>query len=631
MGEFVEIRGKEDSALEALASKRVSARTDTFFNQLLSLNVDKVYSQYIGDGKPISRELNYIISDIIKNKKTSEVVNYELALHMLSRRLEQIRELYRLHPLEAVKTKNIINCKLHRFTSDDDEQEIIERDLTSVLCQVFEYNGKIYFGYIEATDKVNQIFQKISTQYLSSMEKVRLTISEMATIRIKKFEEDLKAEISRRLTPTQSMLLHHLIIEGVDRKATDVIFSSVEKTHIDVKNIIYGSQVHYTRITLTQDERNKFLSSISSLVGQTPTEFTLSGVQDLRIAEIGKTDRFLGRVNITTDDEKMTEIVIRIIDKKKKAIPLDVLNIQEEHKACYREFSKLNSGLVLVSGATSSGKTTTIYSILENIIKNRPLDRLVTVEDPVENILEGITQISRGDNLPFEQISQSLTRKNPKIIFLGEINSYEPARFAILSALQSLLVISTIHSDDAAGILPRVKLLMGQDSFLFESFIEKLKGITHQTMAKEYCPHCNQKMSKEDYLKYVINKDSTNTLTEYHYSKELDDIFVRRGITQFMTITEATKTCDACDRLGFIINSPVIISESLILDKSIRRDLININQGNFTGPQKTMTSFIEHCIDIQQTSKLDSAAKALADSKINIQEMIKILEIPERR
>ncbi len=179
-------------------------------------------------------------------------------------------------------------------------------------------------------------------------------------------------------------------------------------------------------------------------------------------------------------------VVMRILDRESIVIDLDLLGFSHATLAVFREIIEKPNGIVLVTGPTGSGKTTTLYGALSSI--NSPDKKIITVEDPVEYLLKGVNQIQVKPQigLHFANTLRHIVRQDPDVIMIGEIRDLETAEIAIQSALTGHLVFSTLHTNDAASAITRL-LDMGVESFLLASTI---RGILAQRLVRVICPRC---------------------------------------------------------------------------------------------------------------------------------------------
>ena len=185
------------------------------------------------------------------------------------------------------------------------------------------------------------------------------------------------------------------------------------------------------------------------------------------------------------------KIVLRILDRNNMIISLEKLGFASELLAEYKKLISISYGMILVTGPTGSGKTTTLYATLNEI--NTAEKNIVTIEDPVEYILRGITQIgvNAKAGLSFARGLRSILRQDPDVIMIGEIRDRETADIAVRAATTGHLVFSTLHTNNAAGALPRL-IDMGAENYLVAS---ALIGVIAQRLVRRICPFC-----KEEYI-----------------------------------------------------------------------------------------------------------------------------------
>ena len=191
-------------------------------------------------------------------------------------------------------------------------------------------------------------------------------------------------------------------------------------------------------------------------------------------------------------------VVMRILDKESIRINLDLLGFPESTLSVFNQLIGKPNGIILVTGPTGSGKTTTLYGALDKI--NSPDRKIITVEDPVEYQLKGVNQIQVKPQigLNFATTLRHIVRQDPDVIMIGEVRDLETAEIAIQSALTGHMVFSTLHTNDAPSAITRL-LDMGVESFLLSSTI---RGILAQRLVRVICPDCreidNTTASKEE-------------------------------------------------------------------------------------------------------------------------------------
>ncbi len=240
------------------------------------------------------------------------------------------------------------------------------------------------------------------------------------------------------------------------------------------------------------------------------------------------------------------DVVMRILQKEGITIDLNLLGFSEQILQTFNQLIKKPNGIVLVTGPTGSGKTTTLYGALDKI--NTPDKKIVTVEDPIEYQLKGINQIQMKPQigLNFANTLRHIVRHDPDIIMIGEIRDLETADIAIQSALTGHLVFSTLHTNDAPSAVTRL-LDMGVESFLLSSTV---RGVLAQRLVRVICPVCK-----------VV--DPAPTVQE-----EL--VHLRMG--NIKTLYKGTG-CEHCAYTGFY--GRIGIFELFLVDDHIRRMILN--------------------------------------------------------
>jgi len=239
------------------------------------------------------------------------------------------------------------------------------------------------------------------------------------------------------------------------------------------------------------------------------------------------------------------KIVVRVIDKSAFVRSKTELGLTEEDEEKYNKLIAAPHGIILVCGPTGSGKSTTLYTILNEL--NTGTRNIITVEDPVESTIEGINQVEVNTKagLTFAAALRSILRQDPDIIMIGEIRDRETADMAIRAAITGHLVLSTIHTNDAASAITRL-VDMGIENFLISS---SLVGVISQRLIRKLCPYCKEpyEPSEEEKILLAIKQDENVKL------------YRKRG-------------CHICDKKGYYGRTGVY--EILIVTKELRK-LIN--------------------------------------------------------
>jgi type IV pilus assembly protein PilB len=289
-------------------------------------------------------------------------------------------------------------------------------------------------------------------------------------------------------------LVDSIVFNAIQRRASDIHIETrdnevVVKYRID--GVLYEAldpidKRHHTTII----SRIKIMSELDIAEKRIPQD----GRFKLRIT--GRTIDFRVSIVPTAHGE---DSVIRILDKESmskefKNLRLDILGFDQAMLARFRKFIKEPYGMVLVTGPTGSGKTTTLYAALSEI--QSPEDKIITIEDPVEYQLRGITQIPVNEKkgLTFARGLRSILRHDPDKIMVGEIRDEETAQIAVQSALTGHLVFTTVHANNVVDVLGRF-LNMKVDLY---NFVSALNCVLAQRLVRKICDHCRRETKYQD-------------------------------------------------------------------------------------------------------------------------------------
>ena len=238
-------------------------------------------------------------------------------------------------------------------------------------------------------------------------------------------------------------------------------------------------------------------------------------------------------------------VVIRLLHKESIKFDFNSLGFEGDSLKRFLDVLETPHGIILITGPTGSGKSTSLYTALHKI--NTPDRKIITVEDPVEYQLEGVNQIQTKPQigLTFASALRSIVRQDPDVIMIGEMRDIETARIAVQSALTGHLVLSTLHTNDAAGGVTRL-LDMGLEDYLITSTVN---GILGQRLVRRLCPHCREA--------YEPMPEVAAELKLWNFSDE-------RTIHLYRP-----KGCEACDGSGY--KGRLAITELLVMSDDIRR------------------------------------------------------------
>ena len=277
-------------------------------------------------------------------------------------------------------------------------------------------------------------------------------------------------------------LVNILINRAVEQRASDIHIEPFEnelKVRYRIDGVLHEVETPARRLQAAIVSRIKIMAKLNIAERRLP--------QDGRIKL-----RLLGKeidLRVSTLPTLYGEsVVLRILDRSSIIVNLDSLGFPEETLAHFSRLITKPYGMVLVTGPTGSGKTTTLYGALDKI--NSPDKKIITIEDPVEYQLLGVNQIHVKPQigLTFANGLRSIVRQDPDVIMVGEIRDFETAEIAIQAALTGHLVFSTLHTNDAAGAVSRL-LEMGVEDYLLAS---SLLGVLAQRLVRTVCQKCRE-------------------------------------------------------------------------------------------------------------------------------------------
>ena len=326
-------------------------------------------------------------------------------------------------------------------------------------------------------------------------------------------------------------MINQLIFQAVQLGASDIHIDPHE-TETLIRLRVDG--VLRTERTLPTKMNNVLVSRVKIMSGLNIAEKRLP--QDGRFKMEFEFKTIDLRISIlpTVYGEK---VVMRLLDTKSVTLGMERLGFSEDNLAKFRRMISRAYGIILVTGPTGSGKSTTLYTALQEL--NTETVNIITVEDPVEYQIKGINQVQVKANIgmTFSAGLRSILRQDPDIIMVGEIRDFETAEIALRSAMTGHLVLSTLHTNDAVSAISRL-IDMGVEPFLVSS---SLVGVLAQRLVRKICSFC---------------------ASPYHLSDEERELFISRGIP-----TEGIRKgtgCSSCNSTGY--KGRMAIHEIVLMD-----------------------------------------------------------------
>ena len=460
---------------------------------------------------------------------------------------------------------NVSPVNLARIRIPEDIMGLIPREMAKAnkLVPVARLNGKLFIAMVDPTnvlavDDVKRRVQLDVVPMIATEKGVADALSgvhggadmnqalrdaakeaekpEGVEVQAKASEE---IDIDRLTTDSEDApvikIVNLIMVQAIREKASDIHIEPFHKTlklRYRVDGDLVPAESPPKALQLAITSRIKILAGLNIAERRVPQDGRF------RIKVMGKEVDLRVSILPTSHGEK---VVIRILDKSALTGSIDNMGIDEETLLKFRKAIDAPHGMILVTGPTGSGKTTTLYSVLQEL--NNPQYNIVTVEDPIEYELNGVNQVAvRNDiGLDFASALRSILRQDPDIVMVGEIRDNETADIAVKAALTGHQVLSTLHTNDAAGAITRLDD-MGIEPFLISSSILMTCA---QRLVRKVCTNCREEFQPEP------------------------EIFERLGIEQAENVFYRGSGCDRCKGRGY--QGRLAIIEALTVSEAIRR------------------------------------------------------------
>ena len=410
------------------------------------------------------------------------------------------------------------------FQPADDLRHLLGyQDMPVVLSTSEAITAAINLAYDTSRSSAKDYFDEISEQTAGDL------ISEI----------NETADLLDETSDAPIIKLVNLLVSGaIKDRASDIHvepYSGKLKIRYRIDGILYDILSLPTRIQSPLVSRIKIMARLNIAEKRLPQD----GRIELKIA-----DRLVDvRVSVlpTAFGER---VVLRLLDKSAHILMLSDLGMHDERIRLLDQLIKSPYGIILVTGPTGSGKTTTLYAALSTI--NRSEINIITIEDPIEYQMDGVGQIQVNPkiDLTFAAGLRSIVRQDPDVILIGEIRDHETAEIAIQSSLTGHLVFSTLHTNDAASAVTRL-IDMGVEPFLVTSSVV---AIIAQRLVRLLCPHCKEVYSPDE--------EELANLGLPLSALEINTFFRKKG-------------CNRCMQTGF--RGRTAIFEILVVDDKIKR------------------------------------------------------------
>lgn len=500
------------------------------------VNTDSL-SQYIEDQQSSGKSLIHILKDkdLLDEQHYSELVAVSQGIEFINLSPDMVNPMAAyMVTNEFANRYNLIPIKLE------------DGNLTVAMSEPLNLDARdkveVRTGYKVIPVAATPSAIKQSVRYHFNVKNV--TRQAIASMRLKADKpksslDEMDSTSARVANDPITKLVSSVIISGIDASASDI---HIEPQEPDIRVRYRIDGLLRDALSIPSSVLQEVVSHIKILSGMDISERRIP--QDGHIRYKHEDKEYDLRVSSlpSTGGEK---IVMRILDKSSQRWALEDVVTSTSDITTFKDLIKNPYGMLLLTGPTGSGKTTTLYSLLQ--LLNTPDKNIVTVEDPVEYKLDGITQIqiNTAAGLTFAKSLRSILRQDPDIILIGEIRDLETAEIAVSAALTGHLVLSTLHTNDAAGAISRM-VNIGVPPFLVAS---SLLGTVAQRLIRTTCERCGEEYGPDD-----------------------DELAKLKGHGQVKTLSRG-KGCNSCYYTGY--HGRKSIYEILQMSNGMRKMIIN--------------------------------------------------------
>ena len=457
-----------------------------------------------------------IEKELVTDEHLGRLIAEELGYNFINLRKEKIdEEVLDLIPELVARSKGVIafaksekGIKVGMINPKDLKiKHLIEKRAGQKVLPYFVTKRDLQTAFSQykpgLKDEFEKVFQKIKDKTLTREQRDTLTIK-MVDLLLQYGYQNKASDI--HIEPYLKKVLIRFRIDGVLHKVLEIPKDLHELIIMRIKIL---AKMRTDEHRAAQDGKIRFK--------------TLQEMVDVRVSVVPIVEG--------------ENIVMRLLSSKSREFSLTALGLSEVNFKRVQQAIKSPHGMILVTGPTGCGKTTTLYAVMR--ILNKPRVHIATIEDPVEYDIEGVSQIQVNPktNLTFAKGLRAIVRQDPDIIMVGEIRDKETAGIAVNSALTGHLVLSTLHTNDASTTLPRL-LDMGIEPFLVASTVNVAVA---QRLVRKICEKCRASRKLTDSEKRVIENDS-----------HLKDILKNRGYKNLNKILLFEgRGCKVCGNTGF--------------------------------------------------------------------------------
>lgn len=516
----------------------------------------KPFADLLAEEKILDEEaLTHLLSEIL-DLPVLRLNSYQIDREVVGLLPQKMAERY--HAVPVARIGSILTLAASKpldLIALDEIKEITGCEIRLVFARASEIHNALAAHYLSPTNELNQVLEG------SESEQIELIVQEE--------EKAAKAVVDE--APIVR-IVNRIIQEAVQLRASDIHLEPYDREfriRYRIDGVLKENSRHSLDIYPAVIARIKILSELD--------------ITERRIPQDG---RFKVRVGEREIDFRVSVLptfwgekgVLRLLDKQNVRSGLDELGFSSKPIELFKQTIRRPYGMILVTGPTGSGKSTTLYSVLN--LLNTPERNLMTIEDPIEYQIEGITQtqVNPEAGLTFASGLRSLLRQSPDVILVGEIRDGETADIAVKAALTGHLVLSTLHTNSAAGAVTRL-IDMGVEPFLIASSVILVAA---QRLMRRICSHCK----------------TTAPLSP--------DVLKRLSISaaSLEKVSFKGKGCRLCDETGYLGRLGAI--EVLAIDSEVRQAVLRRASSEEIEKivrEKGMETLFENALNLSRTGK----------------------------
>jgi type IV pilus assembly protein PilB len=415
-----------------------------------------------------------------------DLTDVEIAPDIIALIPPQMANAYKIIPLEYesdTKKLTIALASADNFRATDDLRTLMGFDVTAKIADPTQLRSALLKYYDVEPESIGDLINEIAGD-----EQLTMITGGEHSIDLDDLKEAAESNPVKRL-------VNMVLLEAIRNRASDVHFEPFENEYFmryRIDGMLYEMLPPPKSIAMAIASRIKVMSNLD--------------IAERRVPQDGRIELIVGgrpvdlRVSVlpTMFGES---VVMRVLDRGNVNLDLDKIGMRNDDLQLVRQLIRRPNGIVIVTGPTGSGKTTTLYSALNEL--NTPDTKILTSEDPVEYDIDGLIQVQINDEigLTFDRCLRSFLRQDPDIVLVGEIRDLETSEIAVQAALTGHLVFTTLHTNDAPSVIARL-LDLGLEPFLITATVE---GVVAQRLVRCICSRCKETYVPDETMLLELN------------------------------------------------------------------------------------------------------------------------------